>query len=167
MLETKDSPSEKQWFPLPNCTSDLELWERRIMGVTFSSTWLLQHRTSVPLSSSAILTSSPFLFLGSQSRLDFLLPRWMSHYQMSERRGGWSQILCLVTLKARMVQRYIFISLCVTCQSSLCFLLKSWRFPFSHHTHVKYLLCGHCFPCLSAFMLYLFSKSALEYEKTL
>lgn len=91
--------------------------------------------------------------------VDFLLPKWVLHYQMSELHGGGSKILCLVTLKARMVQRHISIAICVACQTSV-FPFKI--FPgFHSHTRRYHLFSGHYLSCFSAllfidFMLYCF-----------
>lgn len=64
--------------------------------------------------------------------VDFLLPKWVLHYQMSELHGGGSKILCLVTLKARMVQRHISIAVCVACQTSV-FPFKTFRVSILTH----------------------------------
>lgn len=77
------------------------------------------------------LTSSPILFF--QSRIRGLFPPWvMLYYQMSELHGGDSKILCLVTLKARMVQRHNSIAVCVVFQASV-FPFKTFQVSILTH----------------------------------
>lgn len=133
MFKTQDSPSEKQWVSPPKCTLDLELWERMI-GITFSLALPLHTELQVPSYQSCHFDIFTYFVFSITNSWTFS----SLSDAMSELHGGDSKILCLVTLKARMVQRHNSIAVCVVCQASV-FPFKT--FQVSILTHIGTTTC--------------------------